>query len=102
MVIRMFVGGQVGLVISLIAIEVGDLPEGDVIGGDDAIFGLLHFQFGLMVLCLRGGAFLESGELELIAGKEMEDLAETLIRLEEGVEIPSDDDLVLGQVLLQS
>lgn len=54
-----------------------------------------------MVLCLRAGAFLEGGELELIAGVEVEGLGETLVGLQEGVQVASHDDLVLGQVLLQ-
>lgn len=98
----MFVGGEVGLVIGLIPVEVGDRPVADVVGGDDAVLGLLHFQLGLVVLGLRGGAFLEGGEVELVPGVEVEGLGEALVGLQEGVEVSSHDDLVLGQVLLQS
>jgi len=98
----MLMRGEVCLAVCLIAVEVSDRSQSDVVCGDDAILRLLHFKLSLVVLCLGIGALLESSKLILISRIEMEDLAEKFVCLQEGIKVASNNDLIFGKVLLQS
>jgi hypothetical protein len=102
MVIGVLVGRKVSLVICLISVEVGNRSKLDVVGTDNAILRFLHFKFCLVVLRLSRGAFLESSELPLISRIQMENLTETLVGQQEGVEVASHNYLILRKVIFQS
>lgn len=55
-----------------------------------------------MELCLRVGALLESGEFPIVVRVQVVSFGELLIRFHEGVEVSAHDDLVLGQIMLES
>lgn len=98
MVVRWQKDGIVGLSAS----KETHLTELDVFGAQDAILGLLDRCFCLVELSLRESTSLEGRELEIREGIEEILGAELFIGLEEGVQVPADNDLVLGQVFLQA
>lgn len=73
----------------------------DDFGGDNAILGLFHFQFCLVKLGLRVGAFLDGGELLLIFGEEHEVAGELFIRRQVRVEVATQDNPVFGQAIMK-
>ena len=68
----MLVRRQVAVTIGLLSCDVSYLPLFDLATGDNAIFGLLYFMFGLVELALEVSALLQSGELCLTRGKGLE------------------------------
>lgn len=102
MVVWVLVGRQVSLVIYLISVEIGNRPKLDVVGTDNAVLRFLHFKLRLVVLRLSRGALLESSELPLISRIQMENFTETLVGLQEGIEVASHNDLIFRKVIFQS
>lgn len=100
MIVRMIVRGKIGLVISLLSREIGDLSHQNVFGTDDSVLGFLYFLLGLVELGLRISPFLQCGELPLITRKQVVCLGKFLICLQERVQIATDDDLIFGKVFL--
>jgi hypothetical protein len=81
----MLVRRQVAVPIGLLSSNKSYLSLFDLATGDDAIFGLLHFLFGLVELGLEVSALLQSGELCFTLGKGLELRGELLVKLQEGV-----------------
>jgi len=91
---------QVAFTIGLLSCHVSYLPLFDLATGDNAIFGLLYFLFGLVELGLEVSALLQSGEVCLLLRKGLE-LRREFLKPQERVQVATEYDLVLGQVSLQ-
>lgn len=98
MVMRWQKDGIVGLSTS----KVTYLTILDVFGAEDTVLGLFDDCLCLVELRLGECTSLEGGELEIIDRIEEVLGVELFIGFQEGVQIPTNDDLVLGQILLQS
>jgi hypothetical protein len=68
--------------------------------GDDAIFALLYFFFGLVKLRLNISALFQSGEICLILRKSLKG-RKLFIKLQEGVQVSTEYNLLLGQIFIQ-
>ena len=68
----MRVSGKIAFIVGRLIIDEGDFTfiQGET--ADDLIFGLLDFLLSLVELCLGGGSLLESGELILSCGVEVD------------------------------
>ncbi len=97
----MLVRRQVAFTIGLLPCHISYLPLFDLAGGDNAIFGLLYFCFSLVELGLEVSALLHSGVLCLLLRKGLELRRQFWVKLQEGVQVATEYDLVLGQVSLQ-
>lgn len=102
MVVWVVVRWQEDGIVGLSASEVTHLTELDVLGAEDAVLWFLDSDLCLVELSLREGPSFEGGELELIDRIEEVLGVELFISLQEGVQIPANDDLVLRQVFLQT
>ena len=102
MVVWVVVWWQEDGIISLSASEVAHLTELDVFGAEDAVLWLLDRDLCLVELSLRESTPFEGSELEFVDRVEEVLGVELLVRFQEGVQIPADDDLVLRQVFLQT
>ena len=82
----MLVRRQVAVTIGLLPSNISYLSLFDLAAGDNAIFGLLYFLFGLVELRLEISAFLQSGELcfTLRKGSEFR-RRELFVNLQEGI-----------------
>lgn len=83
-VVGMRIGGQVRMGVHFsLASHVGYFSVLDRFRSDDAVLGLLHFQFCLVVLSLCESPFLDGSELLFSLGEEPKLAGEDLIRREE-------------------
>jgi hypothetical protein len=98
---RVLVRRQVAVAIDLSPSHVSYLSLFNLAAGDNAIFGLLHFLFGLVELRLDVGALLQSGELCLTLRKGSELRRELFLNLQEGIQVSPEDYLEFRQALLQ-
>lgn len=89
-------------IIGLTASEVTHLTELDVFGAEDAVLGFLDSDLRLVELSLWEGTSFECGELEVIDRIEEVLWVELFIRFQEGVQVPTNYDLVFRQVFLQA
>ncbi len=90
----MLVRRQVAVTIGLLTSNISYLPLFDVAGGDNAIFGLLYFLFGLLELGLEVSALLQSGDLCLLLRKGLELRGEVFVKLKEGIQVAAEYNLV--------
>jgi hypothetical protein len=97
----MLIRRQVAVTIDLLPSKVSYLPLFDLAAGDNTIFGLLNFLFGLVEVRLEVSAFLQSGELCLTLRKGPELGRELFIKLQEGIQVAAEDYLKFGQAFLQ-
>ena len=97
----MLVRRQVTVHIGLFSSNKSYLSLFDLATGDDAIFGLLYFFFGLVELGLKVSALLQSGELCLTLRKGLELRVEFLVKLQEGIQVAAEYYIVLWQAFLQ-
>ncbi len=69
---RVTVSGEVAFIVGRLVIDEGDFTFVQGETADDLIFGLLYFLLGFVELCLGGGSLLESGELIISCGVEVD------------------------------
>jgi len=97
----MLIRRQVAVTIDLFSSNISYLSLFDLAAGDNAIFGLLYFFFGLVELRLEVSAFLQSGELCLLLRKRLEGRRKLFVNLQEGIQVAAEYDLKFGQAPLQ-
>jgi hypothetical protein len=98
----MLVRRQVAVTFGLLSSNITYLCLYNFAGGDNAIFGLLYFFFGLIELRLEVSALLHSGVLCVLLRKGLELRRQFWVKLQEGVQVAAKYNLVwFGQATLQ-
>lgn len=101
MIKRMFVGGDETVGVWLFVVDVPQIGFLYGQAGDDLVFAFGHQFISLVVLSLHHSSLLDSSHLRLLLRVDIVLLFECRIIAQEGIQISTCDDEVVGMLLLE-